>query len=350
MFGWREALTMGPLVSIVIPVFNAAAFVEEAVRSALAQTYRNIEVIVVDDGSQDDSLHVVESIYDERLRVFSQINQGACVARNRGIAEARGEYVKFLDSDDVLYPDAVAVQVEQQMELGESEVVFGDFDFIDEQGNVFYQNSFDEKNYLSTNQDLWFLKNWEMLITCPLHRRDYLMEHKGFDIRLRGGQESFLHLKLSLKGIKFVYRPHRIFGYRSHQSEGRISCQRMLIRPQINDLVYRNEAALKLIQDKYGADENELTMSMSQGYFDGAWGYFCDGKTAEGRYCLRRSLAIPHTHYPTLKKSKFIAKGYVFIGALIGYVNASKLMNWLIRILDLSKNESKNSKLQKVLN
>lgn len=340
---------MNPLVSIIIPVYNSASFVVEAVRSALNQTYQNVEVIVVDDGSTDNSLSLVESIHDERLRVFSQINQGACVARNRGIAEARGAYVKFLDSDDILYPDAVAVQLEQQSRLGKDEVVFGDFDFIDEKDNVFYQNQFDEKTYLSTDQDFWFLTNWEMLITCPLHRREYLLEYKGFDNRLRGGQESFLHLKLSIKGVKFVYRPYRVFGYRSHQSESRISCQRMRTLPKIEDLVYRNEAMLRLVQDKYGKDANKLTSALSQRYFDAAWNYFCDGKSADGKYCLRRCFAIPHLKYPKLKKSRTIARGYVLLGAVLGYVNAAKLMNWLIRTLGLSKNENKDSKLQKVL-
>ena len=341
---------MNPLVSIIIPVYNSSAFVVEAVRSALSQTYSQIEVIVVDDGSTDNSLQLLEDIKDNRLRLFSQINQGACVARNRGLAEARGEYVKFLDSDDILYPDAVAGQLEQQSRLGIGEVVFGDFDFIDEHGNVFYENEFDENAFLSVDQDLWFMTNWEMLITCPLHKREYLVEYKGFDNRLRSGQESFLHLKLSMKGIKFVHQPLRIFGYRSHQDEGRISCQRMRTLPKIEDLVYRNEAMLRLVQDKYGKDANNLSSALSQRYFDAAWNYFCDGTSADGKYCLRRCFAIPHLKYPKLKTSRTIARGYVLLGSVLGYVNAAKLMNWLIRTLGLSKNENKDSKLQKVLN
>ena len=89
---------MNSLVSIIIPVYNSSAFVVEAVRSALNQTYSPIEVIVVDDGSTDNSLQLLENIKDERLHLWSQMNQGACVARNRGIAESRGEFIKFLDS------------------------------------------------------------------------------------------------------------------------------------------------------------------------------------------------------------------------------------------------------------
>ena len=341
---------MEPLVSIIIPVYNSASYVVEAVNSVLHQTYRHIEVVVVDDGSMDQSLSLVEQINDSRLRVFSQINQGACVARNRGIAEAKGDYVKFLDSDDILYPDAIAVQLEQQAELGENEVVFGDFDFVDEQGKVFYQNVFDEKSYLSENQDLWFLRNWEMLITCPLHRRDYLLAYKGFDNKLRSGQEGFLHFLLSVKGVRFIYKSCRVFGYRSHQNEGRISCQRMNVLPKLNDLVYRYDAMLQLLLDKYGLEANDLTSVLSQNYFDTAWNYFCHGLSAEGKYCLHRSFAIPHLNYPKLKKSSVIARGYVLMGRIIGFVNAARLMNWMIRVFRLSKNGSKNNKLQKVFN
>lgn len=341
---------MEPLVSIIIPVYNSESYVKEAVTSALSQTYQHIEVVVVDDGSTDQSLSLVEQINDPRLRVFSQINQGACVARNRGIAEAKGEYVKFLDSDDVLYPDAVVIQMEQQTELGENEVVFGDFDFIDEDGKVFYQNSFDEKSYLSSDQDFWFLNNWEMLITCPLHKRDYLLAYKGFDNKLRSGQEGFLHFMLSVKGVRFVHKPCRVFGYRSHQDEGRISCQRMQKLPKLNDVVYRNEAMLKLVQDKYGQQANKYSDELSQRYFDAAWTYFCHDMSAEGKYCLCRSLEIPRLKYPKLKKSRAIARGYVFAGRLMGFVNAAGLMNWLIRVFGLGKKENKDCKLQKVLN
>ena len=338
---------MNPLVSIIIPVYNSASFVVEAVRSALDQTYQNIEVIVVDDGSTDNSLSLVESIHDERLRVFSQINQGACVARNRGIAEARGEYIKFLDSDDVLYPEAVASQLEQQSKLGEGEAVFGDFDFIDEQGKVFYQNEFDEKAYLSADQDYWFLSNWEMLITCPLHKREYLLGCKGFENRLRGGQESFLHIKLSFMGVKFIYRPLRVFGYRSYQTEERISCQRNKLRT-IADWVWRLDSLLEIVQKKHGKCPNAYSTFISQNYFNVALIYFRYDRYAEGRYCLRRSLDTPRLNYPKLKKSCLIARLFVFCGAVIGYVNATRLFDWFVRKRNSGKIVNKDRKLSKV--
>lgn len=104
---------MNPLVSIIIPAYNSAKYLSEAVNSALNQTYTNIEVIVVNDGSTDDTLQVAESLKGEKLRVFSQKNKGASAARNRGLKEASGEYIQFLDADDLIS----AEKIEKQLEL-----------------------------------------------------------------------------------------------------------------------------------------------------------------------------------------------------------------------------------------
>jgi glycosyltransferase involved in cell wall biosynthesis len=96
-----------PLVSIVIPCFNDAQFLGEAIESALAQTYPEVEVIVVDDGSTDGSGDVARG-FGDRVKVCRKENGGLSSARNRGVAAARGTYITFLDSDDVLMPDFVA--------------------------------------------------------------------------------------------------------------------------------------------------------------------------------------------------------------------------------------------------
>ena len=103
---------MPPLVSIIIPVYNTGRYLEPALRSALNQTWSAIEVIVVDDGSTDGSLEVARRFEGDRLRVITQKNQGSCAARNTGARAARGDYLQFLDHDDLLAPDKVARQME----------------------------------------------------------------------------------------------------------------------------------------------------------------------------------------------------------------------------------------------
>ena len=100
-----------PLVSVLIPCFNADRFVGEALESVLAQTYTPIEVIVVDDGSSDRSAAVLAAFCARGVTVIHQDNAGQCAAANRALAEARGAYIKFFDADDLLDPEMIARQV-----------------------------------------------------------------------------------------------------------------------------------------------------------------------------------------------------------------------------------------------
>lgn len=99
-------------MSVIIPAFNAEQWVVEAVGSVTAQTWTNIEIIVVDDGSTDQTVDVVESIADSRLRIQQQPNAGAAAARNSGMRLSRGEFIQFLDADDTLGSDKLALQIE----------------------------------------------------------------------------------------------------------------------------------------------------------------------------------------------------------------------------------------------
>jgi len=99
-----------PLVSVIIPTFNRSAMVREAVESVLSQTFGEFELIVVDDGSTDDTEAILEP-YSASLRIIRQKNRGVSAARNRGVAAARGELLAFLDSDDIWLPEKLAVQI-----------------------------------------------------------------------------------------------------------------------------------------------------------------------------------------------------------------------------------------------
>jgi glycosyltransferase involved in cell wall biosynthesis len=102
---------MNPLVSIIVPCYNAEAWVAETLASALAQTWAPTEVIAVNDGSRDGTLAVLRRHEGARLRVIDQPNQGSSAARNAGLRAAQGDLVQFLDADDLLAPDKVAHQV-----------------------------------------------------------------------------------------------------------------------------------------------------------------------------------------------------------------------------------------------
>lgn len=102
-----------PLVSVLVPCHNAKAWIQDAVESVLGQTYRAIEVIVVDDGSEDGSARRVEALRSSRVRVIRQSKRGAAAARNRALELAHGDLVQYLDADDAISPDKIALQVER---------------------------------------------------------------------------------------------------------------------------------------------------------------------------------------------------------------------------------------------
>ena len=115
-----------PLVSIVLPCFNAERYIEEAIRSLLHQTYQNIEIIIINDGSVDSSEKVIKSFDDKRIKYYYQSNRGQCAASNFGFSKSIGKYIKFYDADDVLDPEVIRGQVEL-LENGEPE----DISFIE---------------------------------------------------------------------------------------------------------------------------------------------------------------------------------------------------------------------------
>jgi glycosyltransferase involved in cell wall biosynthesis len=122
-----------PLVSVVIPAYNCAAYLGRAIESVLAQGYPNIQCIVVNDGSTDNTLDVARS-YGERVEVFDQANAGASEARNVGIAHAAGEFIAFLDADDYWKPSKVEKQVRAFQDFPDLALVT--CDFVDHLDNI----------------------------------------------------------------------------------------------------------------------------------------------------------------------------------------------------------------------
>ena len=101
-----------PLVSIIIPCYNAEQWIAECIQSALDQTWPNKEVIVIDDGSTDASLAIAQRFASDLVKVITQVNSGAAAARNRGLREAQGDYIQYLDADDLVSPDKIKTQVQ----------------------------------------------------------------------------------------------------------------------------------------------------------------------------------------------------------------------------------------------
>ncbi len=139
-----------PLVSVIIPTYNCAPYIVEAIESVLAQTYRNLEIIVVDDGSTDQTQAVLAP-YRGRITYLYQENRGLSAARNLAIHHASGALVAFLDSDDVWYPGKLALQVQALQQYSEAGLSFTDYQLFDESA-VIEQSGFDARVQRWVNQ------------------------------------------------------------------------------------------------------------------------------------------------------------------------------------------------------
>lgn len=124
-----------PLVSVVIPTYNRARFIRDAISSALAQSYANIEVIVVDDASTDQTSSIIDEFGDAVRYIRQETNAGVGAARNAGVRAARGSLVAFLDSDDRWHPHKLEKQVALWQADRSAGIVGGSCDYIDEDGN-----------------------------------------------------------------------------------------------------------------------------------------------------------------------------------------------------------------------
>jgi glycosyltransferase involved in cell wall biosynthesis len=136
----------GALVSVVIPTYNRAYCIERTLDSVIAQTHRDLEVLVVDDGSTDGSAELIQRVYghEPRIRLITQVNQGVSAARNTGLTAARGDFVALLDSDDVWHPWKIEAQLACLAAVPEAGMVWTDMDAVDPDGAIF------SRRYLTT--------------------------------------------------------------------------------------------------------------------------------------------------------------------------------------------------------
>src|SRR5260370_556256 len=212
-----------PKISVVIPTHNRVDKVSKAIDSALAQTFTDLEVIVVDDGSSDGTGRVLEETHGNRIRYFFQTNQGASVARNRGIEEARGEWIAFLDSDDCWQKDKLECQLKTLEQFSpQCEACYTDVQFFNhvEQRTMF---QLAEENYrhvgtAGVNPEVFRLLvrpgggGMVVCLSSLLARSDKLREIHGFDPKLLFSQDSEMMFRLAtVTGFCYLNCPLVLF-------------------------------------------------------------------------------------------------------------------------------------------
>ncbi len=201
--------TDNPLVSVLIPLYNSEAYISEAIQSCLNQTYPNIEIIIVDDGSTDNSYQKAKTFEGQRgLRIYRQENKGACVARNFALEMSVGDYFQYLDADDLLVPDKIEKQMKLFEQYGNDIIVSGIWGrFYNSIDDVKWEDQLINKNY--ENPIEWLVDSWNgkgMGQTSIWLTPRKLIERAGkWDETLTINQdgEFFCRVLLKAKAIKF---------------------------------------------------------------------------------------------------------------------------------------------------
>ncbi|WP_405420009.1 glycosyltransferase family 2 protein [Marinobacter flavimaris] len=205
-----------PLVSIVTPTYNRSDFLPEAIESVLSQTYENLELIIVDDGSTDDTQALVESYQkDPRIRYFYQSNQGQSAARNRGIAESRGDFICFLDSDNAWVPHKLERSLLAFERFPEAQVVYGDNILIDENSVEIGRNNMRRHSGKITDR---LLNDNFVSMNTTMTRRQCFDEMGGFNEADRIAEDYELWLRFSTK-FEFRYIPELLGFYREMENQ-----------------------------------------------------------------------------------------------------------------------------------
>ncbi|MEH1915230.1 glycosyltransferase [Nostoc sp.] len=224
------------VISVIIPAYNSEKTIRETIESVLNQTFANFELIVINDGSQDSTLEVVTQIQDSRIKVFSYSNAGGNVSRNRGLHRAVGEFVSFLDADDLWTPDKLQCQLKSLQENLTAKVAYSWTDYIDENSEIVLSGT-----HVTANGDVYekllvtnFLENG----SNPLIRREALIELGGFDESLCAAQDWDMWLRLACK-FDFICVPSAQTLYR------------IIANSVSSNLVRQEQACLQVLEKAY---------------------------------------------------------------------------------------------------
>jgi glycosyltransferase involved in cell wall biosynthesis len=262
-----------PLVSVVIPTYNRAATIGASLESVFRQDYPNLEIIVVDDGSKDDTGRVMEPYVAKGVRYLRQENRGAPAARNAGVERASGELIAFLDSDDAWEPNKISAQVRCLREsFPETALVYTGMKKVDQNGALLGYKTPSKRGsiYIDLLKD-----NVVGSTSTALVKASVVREVGGFDTALRSRQDLDLWLRIAKKySIDYVADPLVIYSVHTDR-----------ISSNMDSKIQGSERVL----DKYFDDIRKHPSILSEHYYLLGWLYRKKGDRATARSYFRKA-------------------------------------------------------------
>jgi glycosyltransferase involved in cell wall biosynthesis len=242
---------MSVRISVIIPVYNGDRYITQTIDSVLNQTYQDFEIIVIDDGSKDNSRQTLER-YGDRIRYVYQENSGVAEARNHGFQLAQGEFIAFLDQDDVLLENKLALQLQAFEEDPDVEIVHSGWRLVDSEGN-FWSDIKPWKDAPELDLAGWLMR-MPVLFSAMMFRRSALEKVGKFDARYKQACDVDLVQRLILRGGKTVWVKQITVLYRQHESNDSLNTitqaiESWKVREQFFDQPNLPEAARKVERD-----------------------------------------------------------------------------------------------------
>jgi glycosyltransferase involved in cell wall biosynthesis len=266
-------------ISVIIPAYNSEAYLTEAIESVLAQTFPGLELIVVDDGSTDGTATVAHRFSDPRVKYHYQPNRGPSAARNRGIRLSVGEFLCFLDADDLLEPAKLEKQLDYLLARPDSEIVFCDWLSVDVAGKVIQGFSYQGEGNLFDA----LLQSNKFPIHAPLVRRRVLDRVGFFDESLMAMEDWDLWLRVAENDVLFGRIDQPLVRYRLTAGSNSSNPKRVA------------DATFQVLDKLFSrrSPSSETTLSKEQIYAAAhiriAMNYFEYGEELQGRYHLHRA-------------------------------------------------------------
>ncbi len=236
-------------VTVVIPTWNCERFLQKAIESALEQTYTSTKVLVIDDGSTDDTFKIIQKFHG-KLDYHYKTNQGTSSAWNYALDVAKTPYLIGLDADDEFLPDTVAKTMQYALRYPKASLVYSDYEFIDKEGLTTKTVSNPDPDYpiaqlIKLHDSLGQPNNFLPFGHVRLYKREAMIEIGGFDIRYQFSEDYDLVLRLAEHGHQFVHIPQVLYRYRWHDSnKGIISRSGQIVEVRHSLAAYRNRQNL----------------------------------------------------------------------------------------------------------
>lgn len=193
------------IISVVIPLYNKEKKIEYTLKSVFTQTFQNFEIVIVDDGSTDNSVEEVEKFTDSRIRLIHQTNAGVSAARNRGIEAASGELIAFLDADDVWMPEYLATQYGLYQKYPECSVYACNYEFRDSEGKVtptiIRKLPFEgDDGILSNYFEVASCSHPPLCTSAVVVKKSAIQAIGGFPIGIKSGEDLLTWARLAVSG------------------------------------------------------------------------------------------------------------------------------------------------------